>query len=730
MHIVSLRTMAILFAASCALMSAHVTAFAQSADASKMLAAEEHLDDFVHYALTANVELAEANANWLLQNIDNDEDLAKLMNNSRVTPKRFARAMLWAGEVPGFEEIAGKLASRIEAGRLALSRDQARVEDSISKLDGTRRDQMLARSRLLAAGEYAVPALVREMTTGQNEERRWAAAQLLREIGREAVTPLTVALPNVAPEHQRRISQILGASGYNHAGPALLELSLDESAPAFVRESAGKAYRQLGGNPALDQPGTLHVILGRQYFDNAEHLFASPWDATHNIWGWDDFAGLTTTAVPADAFGPIMSMRCAASALQYDPRDRAAISQFIASNLRRENVIDNMSGDWDDPIFGDLAYSPQFYATVHGSGAGQDVLAMAIDSRDTPLVRDALSALSRTTGSGNLFNEYLDRQPLLDAMQYPDRRVQYETALILAHALPQSPFAGAYRVVPTLASAVRTGGDEYAVVIAETPEDQRAAANRLEAMGFNVVGMGTSADELVDSISRAAGIDLAVIRTTSMETDSADLAELRRNPKTSATPVMLVVQAGDMPAFKNTYRADSMVGVSRAGITENAFAAATEALMQKGAGGRLTKVDAEIYAMESLGALREIALARPGAYAIGDAESSLIESLRTRTGGTRLLVAEILSLIESERSQQALLDAALAEDVGPDRIPLLDHSAASIRRYGNRSHRRHVEELRYLIDNSSGDVADATARVHGAMSLPPEESTTIVIPSD
>ena len=203
---------------------------------------------------------------------------------------------------------------------------------------------------------------------------------------------------------------------------------------------------------------------------------------------------------------------------------------------------------------------------------------------------------------------------------------------------------------------------------------------------------------------------------------------MRRNPKTSATPVMLIGQAGDMPAYKNAYRNDSVVGVSRAGISQDAFAAAVESLMKTGAGGRLTKLDSEIYAMESLGALREIALARPGAYAIGDAESALIESLQSRTGGTRLLVAEILAMIESERSQQALLDAALAEEVGPDRIPLLDHAGASIRRYGNRSHQRHVQELQYLIDNSSGDVADAAARVHGALNLSPEDSIIIVIP--
>ncbi|MDG2201002.1 MAG: HEAT repeat domain-containing protein [Phycisphaerales bacterium] len=723
----TLRGAVVLLAATFAIVGPASAAWPPTSPATVQRAGEQHLDDFVHYALTANIDLAKANAEWLLKNVKTDEGLATLLGQSTVTPRRFERALRWAMEVPELSETASDLANRIEQGRLSLSRDQERVAASIAMLDGTRRDQMLAQGRLVAAGEYAVPALLREMIDGDNEERRWASAQLLREIGRESVTPLVVALPNIAPEHQRRVTEILGSIGYNHAGPALLELSMHTDTPAFVRESAAKAYRRLGGNPEVDQPAMLYTVLSQQYFDGAEHLVADPYGDVNNIWEYDSFAGLTTTQVPTELYGPIMSMRSAGRAIQYDRNNSAAVAQFIASNLRRENM---MPDDYVDPIFGDLEYSPQFYATIYGSSTGQDVLVLAIDSRDTPLVRDSLEALGKTTGEGTLFSEYLDRQPLLEALQYPDRRVQYDSALILARALPRSAFAGSYRVVPTLASAVRTGGDEYAVVIADSREDQRAAADRLEALGFTVVGTGSSADELVDPISRSPGIDLAVIRKANMKMDDQNMAELRRNPKTSATPILMIVSAGDMPKFTSAYRTDPLVGVSRFGVSDSAFAASVESLMERGVGGRLSQIDAEIYAMEALGALREIALARPGAYAIGDSESALIDALAERTGGSRLLVAEILSLIESERAQQALLDAALAEDVGADRVPLLDRASSSVRRWGNRSHRRHVEELRYLIDHSSGEVADAAARTHGAMNLPPQESITIVIPGE
>ena len=174
------------------------TAIAQTAGGGNA-AAHQHLEDFVHYSLTANIELAEANAQWLLQNITSDEELAMLMNDSGESPERFGRAMQWAQEVPELQDVMSTLSSRIESGRMELSRDQDRVAESISMLDGSRREQLLARGRLLSAGEYSVPLLVQELTDGQDEERRWACAEMLHDIGRESVYPLTVALPNIAP---------------------------------------------------------------------------------------------------------------------------------------------------------------------------------------------------------------------------------------------------------------------------------------------------------------------------------------------------------------------------------------------------------------------------------------------------------------------------------------------------------------------------------------------------
>jgi hypothetical protein len=80
-------------------------------------------------------------------------------------------------------------------------------------------------------------------------------------------------------------------------------------------------------------------------------------------------------------------------------------------------------------------------------------------------------------------------------------------------------------------------------------------------------------------------------------------------------------------------------------------------------------------------------------------------------------VADIVTLIDSDRAQRTLFDAALAA-AGDEQIDLLDRVAESVKRYGDRSESRHVTALLELITSSSGRTAEAAARVHGALDLP------------
>ncbi len=678
------------------------------------------LKDFIHYSRIAQVDLASSRAQLLLQSGITNADLASLVDDGDISLESFDAAIGRNLLIPELEDVSADIARRVELGRLELARDGDRINEAIDMLVGMQRQKLLAHGRLEAAGEYAVPALLGRITDGRDEKLKLACQNMLRDIGRQAVTPLCEALPHVDPLSQRIVCDILGEIGYPHAGAYLRELSLDDSADGPVREAAARAHRLVGGVEA--DLSVLYSNLGYMYYDEFGSLIAYPYEEANNVWSYDWSVGLVADPVPTVIYSEVMSMRQAAKALSISPNNRAALSLYVAANLKREN---DLPAGASDPIFGEADYSPEFYATVFGTQVCLDVLGLAIDTTDTPLVRDAIAALSQTTGGSNLFSAAERRQPLLEAISYPDRRVQYEAALTLARALPQQSFMDDFRVVPLLASAVRTGNQSFALVVSDNDENRRQAAISLEDLGFTIVGAEGSISALGGAIAESPGIDLVVIRFDKSEQASLATTDLRGIAKTAASPVLILAPSVDVPELARDYHGNARVAVTRPGISEEAFEAVVDDLLLRAAGGRMTDAEAEVYAIEALSALRDVAIAGSTAYDIADAESTLIDALDSRTGGTRMLVADILALIDSERSQQKLFDAALSA-AADERINLLDRVTASVKRFGSYAGERHVAALLDLVRNSEGETADAAARVHGALNLPSADAVELI----
>ena len=113
--------------------------------------------------------------------------------------------------------------------------------------------------------------------------------------------------------------------------------------------------------------------------------------------------------------------------------------------------------------------------------------------------------------------------------------------------------------------------------------------------------------------------------------------------------------------------------------SDEQFQATLERLLDAASGGRLTEADAMIYTRDALQTLATIARAEGSIFDITAAESSLLEAMDTVSGGMRLLVAEVVSLIGTDDAQRALLDASLSAS-GSEQVALLDASADSARR--------------------------------------------------
>jgi HEAT repeat protein len=674
----------------------------------------ELLEEFIHYTLIAKPDLAAAYAERLLGSPGTNAELARVLDEGRVDRDRFERAVGQAHRMSELEEIAAELDRRVSEGKLDLARDPRRIDAAITMLTGTQRMKIHAHRLLIAAGEYAVPRLLRVVTESRDERLRTAADKMLGEIGRYSGAPLCAALPELDDRNQRLICGVLGEIGLPQSASYLMELLQDEAAADTTREAAAAAFRSVYKGRGDITLSELYEELARNYFDERESLIAYPFEATNNVWSYDSFHGLEATPVPSGIYSQVMAMWAASKALRVDPSNAAALSLFVAANLKRENKLPQGA---DDPIYGEGRYSPAFFATVFGPKVCLDVLGIGIDRVDTPLVRDAIAALAQTSGGANLFTMGGGRQPLLEALRFPDRRVQYEAALTLGRALPVQRFPGDVAVVPLLASAVRTGDESFAVVIAGDEEDRRIDAERLENLGFTIIASATDVASIRPEVAAAVGVDLVVAHAADVDTAEQLVENLHLYTNTSAAPIVLLAAAVDLPTLKQEFRDNIRVKVSRSRVTEQQFSESVDEVMLRASGGRMTEAEAEVYAIEAIMTLRDIAISGNTAYTIADAEPALIQALDARSGSLRLSVADILALIGSQRAQRTLFDAALAAG-GDERIELLDRVGESVKRYGNQADQRHINGLMDLITNSSGRTAEAAARVYGALDLP------------
>ena len=84
-------------------------------------------------------------------------------------------------------------------------------------------------------------------------------------------------------------------------------------------------------------------------------------------------------------------------------------------------------------------------------------------------------------------------------------------------------------------------------------------------------------------------------------------------------------------------------------------------------------------------------------------------------------------MIDDPLAQKALIDEALKDGDLDQRVMLLDEAAGSVRRWGNNAGTWQVELVVELAQNASGLLADAAARLNGALDHP--NTSVVIFPS-
>jgi len=689
-------------------------------------------EDFNHYVLIAKPDLALATGQTLLKEADNQTLLATVESSDR---KDWANVLARASKMGQADEkfaslvdVAKELDGRIQAARIELSRDPKRIQADIELLAQGQRAYRNATQRLAAAGQYAAPQILSALLDADQSRLHPYILSAMVTIGKPLVAPLSEALPQLDPVPMGQVVQVLAEIGYPQALASMKEVLESPTVDPDARLVVQTAYNSLLSStrqPADLSAAEWNLGLGQTQYTTATHHNEDlpGYDSTIGsglVWAYGPKIGLVPVVVPGEIFGDVLAMRSAKRALMLNDQLDPALSLYLMANLRRENRLPE--GTVDPSYPGDLQPAG-FYALLAGPDRLQDVLARALADGDVELALDAISALADTAGTDALVNRGAARQPLMNALSYPDRRVRFRAAEALAQVRPTEDFPGAHRVTAVLAEAVRQSDARYAMVLADDQDTVNELLAVLGDLGFEAFG-GRSMADVSSELNLVPGVDLIVAAV-----DSDMIVRLYHDTandyKTSSVPILALQTLEQQIRLGNALGETPRVSSALISDDPEALKNAVEASLSAYTGSPIDAAESTRFALTALRLLREVALGNT-IFDVSQAQPALIQALADKRDDVKIAAAGVLSLIDNADAQSALAEAALSLD-GDLQLSMLASLAESATYFGNYLDAGQIDRLMQLVNTGSGDLAIAAARAHGALSLPTADAVKLLL---
>jgi hypothetical protein len=337
--------------------------------------------------------------------------------------------------------------------------------------------------------------------------------------------------------------------------------------------------------------------------------------------------------------------------------------------------------------------------------------------------------LSEVAGAASLVGGEDHKQPLVQALEFPDRVVRIRAALALANAVPKSGFAGSTLVVPVLAGALAgTTGDRYVVIDPDT-DNQKRIAGELRDEADQVIAEDNFGKALDRTRREFDGVSGFVLSTDSTAPGAgAAVQALQEEFVYARVPVILLVKAGGeqiadqlSAAYDNVEQVDA--GVSGADLLEslgNLRAKCGEVPMSEELAASL--------ALEAASALHHIAVDGRTVFDYAAAEPALISALASGDEELKTRCLDVLALIGTANAQRAVADVALT-DTNAESLRLTAFRAltTSAKGYGNRLDEERLSSLLTLAREEADMIIRAAAsQALGALNLSDNKASDII----
>jgi hypothetical protein len=574
--------------------------------------------------------------------------------------------------------------------------DPVRIQKFIDNLSApTPEERAFAFAQLARARERAAPQLLQALKKEPGSLRQRRLLEAAVKLEPDVMPPMLEALnardAKDAQDADLRLPllELIRRRAEKRAIPYLWYLSAARKYPESVRNSATATLAYLLETPPRNLP-PAKVVLTQMARDLYEHRVKFKDPQRIRIWPWQKDYTIAAKPIQLKArdYEEVLGTRYARQALDLDPTYRPAQRIFLLLTLERayEGKLDQILVGKTQPAL------DQLLATLD-AGLLQEVLERGLADHNLAVILPLLKVLgergevraARPGTSGN-------PGPLVRALYYPDRRVQFAAATALLHMPSEPAPVAAARVVEVLRRFVAAGTTPKALIL--FAPDQKAAELRkqVKAAGFEPV-VARDLKEAFAALHEAADIDVILLYHAVRESELPyALAQLRADREAGLVPVLFVAPVKREAAYRYLESRNRNVWVLPEAFLSNPaelknrlenaikLAAApdtvTHAPGQQGEwlredvlarpGQKLSAPERKLLAAVAIDALWRMAFGQLKGYDVRPAESTVVDALRNDE--TTVPAIELLSTFPGKPAQQRLADLVLDAKRGKRRV--------------------------------------------------------------
>jgi CheY-like chemotaxis protein len=532
----------------------------------------------------------------------------------------------WSDDAKKEEQARKDAGALIQQVRDAVKKkltDPERLKLYVKNLSGTPEESGFALRELYRSGPEVVPYLVERLETAGGLDRA-NLLDALRRLSPETLPPLYAALDIDDPLLQADLIDVFRKRAATGAAPFLWRLTA--SGNDAVRQKATEAIAYFLDTPESRlRPAKDALTREAERYFLHQVPFADPKAVT--VWRYDPTAKKLVRGWPgaevvtADQAEEYYGIRNAKDALAIDPA--YAPAQVVLLSLAMDKAAAR------PPAKGG---SVQELLETINPDAAVAVLERALGEHHTAVVLAAVKALgdladvrAARTGAGA-------RPPLVEALFYPDRRVQFAAAEALLK-LPGAPTNATSRIVEVLrrSLAVEPGGRTAPRVLTAYFDDviNRKVAESVTKSGFEAVPVKTG-NAVLRRLAEAADVDLLLIDETLPDPDLANLlAQLRADLNASPLPIVLTAKLDREDAVRriaDRYRNVTVIPLGLV-LDDKELAKVLKGRLTDDA-PQLTEAEAKENAERSVRWLARLAKGDPEGYDVRPASRTVFAALR------------------------------------------------------------------------------------------------------